>query len=142
MFKDHHYLDGNVNKAARCYIGVWDDQVIAFGAVITLPSGTLKNAWRGHRTVILPDFQGMGIGVRFSDAIAQIHVDQGHRYFSRTAHPRMGYYREHSKLWNPTSKNKKLRKDVTVKNMYKEHYFDSKRLCFSHEYIGKKEDPS
>ena len=56
---------------------------------------------------MLPDFQGMGIGVRFSDTIAQIHLDQGHRYFSRTAHPRMGFYRETSELWKPTSKNKK-----------------------------------
>jgi GNAT superfamily N-acetyltransferase len=137
MFKDHHYLDGNVNKAARCYIGVWDDHVVAFGATLTMPNGAIKNAWRGHRTCLLPDYQGMGIGVRFSDAIGQIHIEQGHRYFSRTAHPKMGLYRSRSKLWKPTSKNKKLRKDVTVKNMYKEHYFDSKRICFSHEYVGE-----
>jgi hypothetical protein len=29
MFKDHHYLDANINKASRCYIGVWDDQIVA-----------------------------------------------------------------------------------------------------------------
>lgn len=138
MFKDHHYLDGNINKAARCYVGVWDDQIVAFGASLALPSGTIKNAWRGHRTVILPDFQGMGIGVRFSDAIGQIHLEQGLRYFSRTAHPRMIWYREHSPLWKATSKHKKLRKDVSIKNMYKDHYFDNKRICGSFEYIGIK----
>jgi GNAT superfamily N-acetyltransferase len=111
--------------------------VVAFGATLTMPNGAIKNAWRGHRTCLLPDYQGMGIGVRFSDAIGQIHIEQGHRYFSRTAHPKMGLYRSRSKLWKPTSKNKKLRKDVTVKNMYKEHYFDSKRICFSHEYVGE-----
>lgn len=138
MFKDHHYLDGNINKAARCYIGVWNDKIVAFGAVLTLPNGNLKNAWRAHRTVVLPDFQGMGIGVRFSDAIAQIHIDQGHRFFSRTAHPRMIYYRESSPLWKPTSKHKKLRKDVTDKNIFNNHHFDNKRLCGSFEYIGLK----
>jgi len=137
MFKDHHYLDGNINKASRCYIGVWDDTVIAFGAAITMPSGTLKNAWRGHRTVLLPDFQGMGIGVRFSNAIAQIHLEEGHRYFSRTSHPRMGEYRNNSTEWKPTSKNKKIRKDVTDNNTYKNHVYDNTRLCFSHEYIGE-----
>jgi hypothetical protein len=60
---------------------------------------------------------------------------RGHRYFSRTAHPRMGYYREHSALWRPTSKIK-VKKRCFNKNMYKENYFDNKRLCFSHEYIG------
>ena len=136
MFMDHHYLDGNVNKAARCYVGIWEGNVVAFGAAITMPSGTLKNAWRGHRTVVLPDFQGMGLGVRFSDAIAQIHLNEGHRYFSRTSHPRMIYYREHSKLWKPTSKHKKIRYDVSDDNTYKKHIYDNKRLCGSFEYVG------
>ena len=136
MFKDHHYLSGGLNLASRCYVAVWDGEVIGFGASMALPNGNFKNAWRGHRTVILPDFQGLGIGVRFSDAIAQIHLDQGMRYFSRTSHPRMGMYREHCPLWKPTSKNRKLRKDVTHKNVYNSHYADNKRICFSHEYIG------
>jgi len=49
----------------------------------------------------------------------------------------MGFYREKSPLWVATSKNKKLRKDVSIKNMFKEHYFDNKRVCFSHEYVGE-----
>lgn len=102
-----------------------------------MPSGTLKNAWRGHRTVILPDYQGMGIGVRFSDAIGAIHIAQGHRYFSRTSHPRMADYRDKSALWRPTSKNRKLRNDITHKRVYNNHYADNKRICSSHEYIGE-----
>jgi GNAT superfamily N-acetyltransferase len=136
MFKDHHYLSGDLSKASRCYIGVFNGEIVAFGATMTLPNGNLKNAWRGHRSVVLPSYQGMGIGVRYSDTIAQIHLDEGHRYFSRTSHPRMGLYRTNSPLWKPTSKNLKLRLDVTHKNVYNNHYEDNKRVCFSHEYIG------
>ena len=136
MFKDHHYLDGNISKASRCWLGVWNDKIVSFGASITMPNGYVKNAWRGHRTVVLPDYQGMGIGVKFSDAIAQLHIEDGKRYFSRTAHPRMGFYREKSNLWVPTSKNKKLRTDITHNNIFNNHYIDNKRVCFSHEYIG------
>ena len=136
MFRDHHYLTGALSSASTCYLGYSNGALVAFGAAMTMPNGYIKNAWRGHRTVILPDFQGLGIGVRFSDAIAQIHIDQGHRYFSRTAHPRMGFYREKSPLWKPTSKNRKLRKDITHKNLFNNHYADNKRICFSHEYIG------
>ena len=136
MFKDHHYLSGEINKAARCYVGLWGDEIVAFNAGLALPNGNLKNAWRGHRTVVLPDYQGLGIGVRFSDAIGQIYLEKGLRYFSRTAHPRVGFYRENSPLWKPTSKNKKLRKDVKHNNVYNAHYADNKRICFSHEYIG------
>jgi hypothetical protein len=35
-----------------------------------------------------------------------------------------------------TSKNKKLRKDVTNEKTYNDHVYDNKRLCFSYEYIG------
>jgi len=138
MFKDHHYLSGDLHNASRCYVGVWDGKIVCFGASMTMPNGYIKNAWRGHRTVTLPDYQGMGIGVKFSDAIGEIHLAQGHRYFSRTAHPRMIYYRENSDLWKPTSKNMKLRKDISHQNIYNNHYADNKRICGSHEYIGKK----
>lgn len=137
MFKDHHYLDGKINNSSRCYVGVWENQVVAFGAVITFPSGAWKNGWRGHRTVVLPDFQGLGIGVRFSDTIAQIHLEQGHRYFSRTAHPKMIIYRENSPLWKTTSKHKKLRTDIKHENIYNNFYADNKRLCGSFEYTGE-----
>lgn len=136
MFKDHHYLSADINKAARCYIAVWDGNIIGFAATLALPNGNFKNGWRGHRTCILPDYQGMGIGVRFSDAIGQIHIEQGLRYFSRTSHPRMGLYRMKSKLWKPTSKNKRLRNDIKHINIYNGHYADNKRICFSHEYLG------
>jgi predicted glycosyl hydrolase (DUF1957 family) len=46
MFKDHHYLTGSHNNAARCYVAIWEDTVIGFASVITMPSGTVKNAWR------------------------------------------------------------------------------------------------
>ncbi len=130
-------MSGDINKVARCYVAVWDNQLVGFCASITQPSGNFKNGWRGHRTVILPDFQGMGIGTRFSDAIGQIHVDQGLRYFSRTAHPKMGLHRQNSPLWKPTSKNKMLRIDVKHKSIFNDHFVDNKRICFSHEYIGK-----
>lgn len=138
MFKDHHYLTDKISKASRCWIGMWNGEVVCFGSSMTMPSGTLKNAWRGHRTVVLPDYQGMGIGVRFSDAIAQLHLDDGKRYYSRTAHPRMIWYREHSPLWKPTSKHKKLRTDITHNNIFNNHYGDNKRVCGSFEYIGYK----
>lgn len=130
-------MSGDINKAARCYIGLWEGKVVAFGASIAMPNGSVKNAWRGHRTVVLPDYQGMGIGVRFSDAIAQLHIEQGHRYYSRTAHPKMINYRENTALWKPTSKHKKLRFDVKHCNVYKNHFADNKRVCGSFEYIGK-----
>ena len=137
MFKNHHYLTDNLSNASRCFVAVWDDQIVGFLASMTMPNGFIKNGWRGHRVVILPDYQGLGIGVKFIDAVAQLHIDDDKRFFSRTAHPRMGFYMHQSNLWKPTSKNMKLRTDVTHEKLFNNHYVDNKRICFSYEYIGK-----
>jgi GNAT superfamily N-acetyltransferase len=80
-------------------------------SIIAFPSGSLKNAWREHRTVVLPEFQGLGIGVRMSDAAGEIVIAGGGIFFSKTASMRMGEYRNSSSLWKPTSKNQKARPD-------------------------------
>lgn len=59
-FKDHHYLSGEINKSAWCWVAKWNDVVVGFAAAIAFPTGFTKKAWRGHRTVVLPDFQGVG----------------------------------------------------------------------------------
>lgn len=139
VFGQHHYLDNKLNKSSRCWIAVWDGVVVGFASAITFPSGTVKNAWRGHRTVILPDFQGFGIGTRLSDAIGEIFISEGYRYFSKTAHPRLGEYRNSSCRWRPTSKNGKARPDYKGGRKTKEDGHKMKhinRVCYSHEYIG------
>ena len=135
-FKKFHYLSAKLNKASHCYGAFWGDQLVGFVAVLAMP-GMIKNAWRASRTVILPDFQGLGIGNRLSEAVAQIYIDKGCRYFSRTAHPRMGLHRESSELWKPTCKNRTLRKDIKRERMFRGHWTDNKRICWSHEYVGK-----
>jgi ABC-type ATPase involved in cell division/GNAT superfamily N-acetyltransferase len=146
IFAKHHYLTGDFNKAAKAYLATatfegdifdeWPETIVGFASALPMPCGTLKNAWREHRTVVLPDFQGLGLGPKISDAVAQIHLDEGKRYFSRTAHPRFGAYRDRSPLWKKTSKYKKLRSADEVSNSDIKG-FDFTRTCFSHEYVGK-----
>jgi energy-coupling factor transporter ATP-binding protein EcfA2 len=147
-FSKYHYLDTNMSRSVHCYVLLLGDKPIGFHAAIHSTNRDIHSYWRGHRTVILPEFQGMGIGTAFSDAIAQIYVDKGLRYFSKTAHPSFGEHREKSDLWRPTSTNKKSRlgsyllKDGTARKMPgyggTTTSRDAGRICYSHEYIGKK----
>ena len=147
MFKNHHYLSQDLNKACRCFLGVLNGQVVAFNASISLPGripalyeGDTRNKFRESRTVVLPDYQGMGIGTKFSNAIAEMFLDEGYRYFSKTAHPRMGEYRQSSLLWRPTSTNLKSREKAqkrSKKEVWHHLALDTKRLCYSHEYLGE-----
>lgn len=140
LFSNHHYLSADINKSSRCWVAMWAGKPIGFASVIAFPSGTVKNAWRGHRTVVLPDYQGMGIGVRISDAVGAIITSEGGRFFSKTANYRMGEYRNRSLLWKPTSKNGMARKDYSSNRKTKESNYKHKhinRVCYSHEYINK-----
>ena len=141
MFRDHHYLSGDINKSARCWLAMWRGQPVGFSAVISFPSGSVKNGYRGHRTVILPDFQGLGIGVRLSDAMGEIYTSEGKRYFSKTAHPRLGEYREASTKWRPTTHNKQKRDDYESLQENQTKYSKELmmrhqgRVCYAHEYV-------
>ena len=139
MFAKHHYLNGTMNKSAQCFAGVYSGDIIAFSAIMPFPSGQVRNGWREHRTVVLPDYQGMGIGTRFSEAVASIFLENGKRFFSKTAHIRMGQHRNNSPLWRPTSKNMKLPKNTNTKEFVGRFYGwkVSTRFTYCHEYIGE-----
>jgi ABC-type lipoprotein export system ATPase subunit/GNAT superfamily N-acetyltransferase len=147
-FSKYHYLDSAISKSAHYYVLLLGDKPIGFHAAIHSTNRDIHSYWRGHRTVILPEFQGMGIGTAFSDAIAELYVSRGLRYFSKTAHPSFGEHREKSELWRPTSTNRQsrkgsyLNKDGSVRKMPgyggTTTARDAGRVCYSHEYIGKK----
>jgi GNAT superfamily N-acetyltransferase len=146
MFRHFHYLDTSLNKTAECYIGMWENEPVCFQAVLPMPGkipplfkGDTRLKYRGHRLVVLPDFQGMGIGTRFSNAIGEMYLNRDSRYFSRTAHIRMGEYREHSDLWRATDSNLKKAVENKIRTWHNYHR-DVTRICYSHEYIGSKEN--
>lgn len=141
VFKKHHYLSGKINKSSNAFVGLIENKPVAFCSILAFPSGSFKDAWREHRTVVLPEFQGLGIGNSLSESIADYVVSKGCRFFSKTSHPAMGVHRNNSSLWRGTSKNGLSRKDYSSSRKTKEdgHKMKhAKRVCYSHEYIGFK----
>lgn len=146
MFKDHHYLNSTLNPASKCYVGIWNNEVVAFSANLCLPGripplyeGDTRNSFRESRLVVLPEYQGLGIGTKMSKAIAEIFLEKGYRYFSKVAHIRVGEHRQHSDLWRPTATNLKSRaksQKCSKKEAWHHMCLDQIRLCYSHEYIG------
>ena len=101
VFKGHHYLSGNLHRAAKCFVGFVGDQPAVMTAVLQFPHPT-SPSWREHRTVCLPDFQGVGIGNRMSECIASLFVATGKPFTSTTSHPAMIAHRRRSPLWQIT----------------------------------------
>lgn len=139
VFSKHHYLNTKLNKAARCWIAEMNGQLVGFNSVLALPSGTLKNAWREHRLVVLADFQGMGIGTSLSECIGEILRKEGKRFYSKTVNAKLGEYRNESAKWRGTSKNGIARPDqFKNKGNYNKiiNLNLAMRIAYSHEYIG------
>lgn len=150
LFKKYHYLSAELNGASVCYMALLNGNPIAFVALLTLPGRDVKHAWREHRVVVHPDYQGMGIGNKLSETIAQAYVEKGCRYFCKTSNPRMGEHRNKSPLWRATSTNGKARESYLDEegeireNTWNARYgmkpelvmIHAHRVCYSHEYIG------
>lgn len=83
-FKHHHYLSHKLAAQARCYVGWWADRPVAF--VATLQSFGHSRRRAIHRLVVLPDYQGMGIGLRVLEAVCAWEA-RTHAVAIRTSHP-------------------------------------------------------
>lgn len=97
LFKQHHYLSHDLNISASCYLAEWQCKPVAFTA--TLPIIGFKNSYRESRTVVLPDYQGIGIGTAISEAIGELYLEQGKRFRSTSSHPAFISHRKKSKKW-------------------------------------------
>jgi len=105
-FKPHYYLDLPFPVAAEYFVGIVDNEPVCHIAVC--PLFTAK-AYRSTRLVVMPEWQGTGIGTRFLDAIGQYHLDgrgrSGHQLqmFFHTSHPQLCAALRRSKKWIQTN---------------------------------------
>jgi ABC-type lipoprotein export system ATPase subunit len=132
FFKKHHYLTENVNKSCKFFLFEWNNNPIGIVVLATNPSGTVKNSYRLSRTVVLPDFQGMGIGSRISEFICSI---TNGIVFTKTVNPALGEYRNKSLNWDQTSKHMKILKGQSKEK--NENVWTTKtRPSYCHKYVG------
>ncbi|MDO4558091.1 MAG: GNAT family N-acetyltransferase [Planctomycetia bacterium] len=97
LFKSHHYLSGELNPTAQCYIAVWGEDAVSFCAV--LPQIGVRGMKRISRLVTLPDYQGLGIGTRFVEEICRLYRSDGYRIGLTTGHHAMISHARRSALW-------------------------------------------
>ncbi len=84
-FRPHHYLTGQLARGATCYVARWDDRPAAFCAVL----GQIGHPGRKRitRLVTLPQFQGLGIGMRLAEHVCRLEQERGFRVSIATSHP-------------------------------------------------------
>lgn len=138
LFRKHHYLDNNLNPSSVCFCAFWNDIPVAFTAVLHFPHPIVKNIKREHRTVCLPDYQGVGIGNAMSAYIGSLCTALGYRFISQTSHPAMIQSRNISQDWKMIAKPNN--KTKTMAKGFNGNSGPKNRLRATFEYVGKSLD--
>lgn len=136
LFKKYHYLNTSLNKSANCFGAFIDDRIVCFCSWLHFPHSKVKNMKKEHRTVTLPDYQGVGIGNAVSDEIASFYKENGFRPTSTTSQKAMITHRIKSSKWALTSSGmgtKTRSKTRTEKQRFKT---STKRITYSFEFVG------
>lgn len=106
FFKPHYYLDLPHPVAAQYFIGFIENEPVAHLAVA--PMFQSKH-YRATRMVVLPEWQGIGVGTRFLDEICRLHLEgngrNGHMFTTlfHTSHPQLCQSLRRSDMWEQVS---------------------------------------
>lgn len=102
LFEPHHYLKLPRMVAARCYVGVVDGEPVSHIAFSTRPGFAEA---RACRLVVMPEWQGAGVGLRFLNDICQWWLEGKNRYgkpmptLFHTSHPGLCAALRRDKKW-------------------------------------------
>ena len=106
LFAHHHYLTGEHSRVAWCFCGFIDGMPVTFQSYLSFvgrlgPKGGAGglHARRGHRSVTLPDYQGIGANNAIKTTLASMWKGMGYRVFRNTGHPAEIAIAKRDKLW-------------------------------------------
>jgi GNAT superfamily N-acetyltransferase len=133
LFARHHYLSGALPQGARCYLALWEGVPVAFCASVSLIGW--KNRWRISRIVTLPDYQGLGVGMAVAEAVAELHVDQGHRVNVTGSHPMLIAHCRRSLRWRTVGVKKT---GSRIAQRFHNYRGSAGRAVVSFEYVGNR----
>ena len=131
LFKQHHYLTEDLNKAANNYIVCWNDKPICFIGILPFPGVGDEKTRRISRIVVLPDFQGLGLGKNILNYICSLYAKEKSTMYIRTMSPALGLALAKDINWIATSSNLKIPgADSNGRKLIE-------RPSYSYKYIGE-----
>lgn len=134
IFRNHHYLTGEISPAAQCFVAFMNAVPVGFTSYVH--SAGYFGIKREHRTVVLPDYQGVGIGVVLSDWLGEYLKAKNFRFTSVFSHPALVRARIKSGKWKLLFQGHQISSTTAPTRID----VSSNRLTARMEYVGKKKD--
>ena len=140
LFKQHHYLTEDLLISSKNYIFLWNDKPVAFIGIIPFPSGVIQNGFRISRIVVLPDYQGLGIGSKICDYISKLYKTDNKTIYIKTSNPALWSFFEKSINWFFCGEtNGELKESMmSTRDKKNDDLQTSNRISKSYKYIGEK----
>lgn len=126
-------MNSEINNSSQCYIAYIENNPVSFFSVIHFPHPHVKNFKRGHRLVVLPDYQGLGIGHIFSTEIAGLYKKNGFRFIITSSTKSLFKQRKTDERWIVTNYGRMFSGSGVLKNSLSKN-----KYTYSYEYVGEK----
>ena len=86
--------------------------------------------------VVLPDFQGLGIGTKLVDFFGELHIQQGRKLYLKSTHVRLAAHCKSDSRWRETSSSGKALSESRGSDAIKYKNRIMNRPAYSFEYVG------
>ncbi len=137
-FAPHHYLSADLNKSARCFVGLVDGSPAAFVALRHFVHPRVSNIQQVTRVVVMPEFQGLGLGRHMLAFAGAMATTAGHRCAITTSHPALIASLARSVDWRMTSRPRFANAPSKKANHSIAAARAQRRRCGSFEWSGGK----
>lgn len=126
-------MNHDINKASRQFVAFIGNEPVAFDSCLHMPHPKAKNIKREHRLVVRPDFQGIGIGSKLSDFVAEKLKSEGFRVTSTTTAPALIFSRKKHPRWKLKHKGRQIASGGSISEKSKTK--SSGRITTNWEFI-------
>jgi len=89
MFAKYHYLSHAHNDAATVHVLFVNGAIAGFLSVLHFPHPAVKNMKKVQRLVILPDYQGVGLGKFLLNKVAERYKLERYRFTITTSNGKL-----------------------------------------------------
>jgi ABC-type lipoprotein export system ATPase subunit len=135
QFSRYHYLDHNLVNNAQTIVVMINKRPAVLVATVSFPHPKLKNQWRISRIVVLPDFQGLGLGSIVLDLVGAAYTAMGKKLNIVTSHPAFVKSLNRSKTWAMIRQPSRLKQTNNYNDMQKSASVS--RLTATFRYVGQ-----
>lgn len=141
IFAHHHYLTAELSKSAACFMLTLEGGgPVAFYAILSFPHAH-RPGWRFSRIVVLPDYQGLGLGIIGTERVCGMYRATGKPVFLVASHPAVIRALAKSPHWTMRRKPGIVSKPgktstIYTKQLVKRAGDSGRRITAGFEYIG------